>query len=162
MNELCRVLSLWYFPDTDPKTKVYDLPFRTRSTSIMPIEGHWKGEGDILWRSDMDFPFCIEAKKHEGWDLDGFLSNAGSPIHDWWEQAVTQAEKTQLHPLLLFSRNRRKTYCMMYQHCAARLMLTAGKSSPIFVIRQEGHTERILCLLDDLVRVDPARLINLQ
>jgi hypothetical protein len=162
MNQICRAISLWLFPAMDPKTSVYDLPFRTRSTCIMPVEGHWRGEGDILNRPDIDFRLCIEVKKHERWDLDGLLANDKSPIHSWWEQSVEQADKVDMHPLLLFSRNRRKTYCLMRQDTADHLCIPTQTTRPNLVVHQKNQPTRFLCLLDDLLLTDPALAATLK
>jgi hypothetical protein len=159
MNAMCRAMSLWLFPDMDPKTPVYDLPFRTRSTCIMPVEGHWRGEGDLLTKPDIDFRLCIEAKKHEGWTLDG-LFREKSPIWKWWEQAELQAAKLPAHPLLLFSRNRQKTFALLHSATARHLEIVS-KHGPVLRITKQADEypgltkELFLCLLDDLVSTNP-------
>ena len=115
-NRICRILSTWLVPGEWGKGQcpVYDLPLRRRSTSVMPIEGHWHGHGDILHKPFVDDPpFAFECKNQECWTLDGFMENARWPVWDWWEQAKDQAAASLLHPLLLFTRNRKKDYVII-------------------------------------------------
>jgi hypothetical protein len=60
--------------------------------------------GDIITTA-VDFPFCVEAKKQEAWDLDALLHNDGCIVKKWWAQAVTESPAA-LTPLLVMARNR--------------------------------------------------------
>ena len=116
MRQICYDLTDWVSkhggterPKGFPNCKQEDLPFRVRSTSITPIEGHWKGSGDILWRPDIRFYFRVEAKCVEGWSFDQCL-NENWPIGKWWGQAQEQAREAGVRPLLIFTRNRQPTW----------------------------------------------------
>lgn len=120
-NVICLALSNWLAPQyMSDAVSVYDLPFRRRSTSIMPSEGHWHGQGDILHLplSGIVCPFSIECKKREGWELDGMFNGEKWPVWKWWQQAGEQAEKGGLVPLMIFSRNRRENLVMLYERDA--------------------------------------------
>ncbi len=62
--------------------------------------------GDIITTS-RTFPWCIEAKHVEGWNLDQFLLNEGCILHSWWQQAVEETPKA-LRTILVFKKNRQK------------------------------------------------------
>lgn len=114
-NEVCIALSRWVTPSSIPaKPKLADLPFRRRSTSIMPLAGHWDGAGDILHRPSLSelWPFCVECKHVEGWSLDGALSSTWVVL-EWWRQAERQARSVGLAPLLICGRNRRPSYAFL-------------------------------------------------
>jgi hypothetical protein len=59
--------------------------------------------GDIITTAE-DFPFCVEAKKQEGWDLDQLLHNDSCVILKWWKQTCDETPVGML-PLLVFARN---------------------------------------------------------
>lgn len=113
MQQCCKDLTRWVDPRADIRYQA-GLPFRVRSTSITPVEGHWQGRGDILWRPDLDFAWCVECKVAETWSLDG-LWNPKWPIRKWWEQCTSQTAKSEsdLRPLLIFGRNRMETLVMV-------------------------------------------------
>jgi len=78
-----------------------------------PMSGAWSGCDVDIWPDSqaMYFPFAVECKKSEGWDLSGVLTG-GALFQDWWTQAVTQAMRLsekdgrKFHPMLFFARNR--------------------------------------------------------
>lgn len=113
-NEVCRYLSAWVAGKAySLKVPLAHLPFRRRSTSITPLEGHWEGAGDVLWQPTVEFPFAVECKKQEGWDLDGIMDGGSWKPWAWWAQAKEQARRVGLLPLLVFTRNRRPIYAMV-------------------------------------------------
>ena len=116
-NELCRLLSIWWFPDRHyDKAYISELPFRRRFTTSSPLSGEWEGKGDVLHNYEVvGFPFCVEAKNHKGWELDGAFYVKKWKIYQWWEQCEEQADKMGLLPLLIFTRNQRPIYAMYYK-----------------------------------------------
>lgn len=116
---LCKSFSEWWFPLIDFKGYVLkDLPFQRT-----PGSGGWNRKiagGDIqiysnqgVWKDD--FPFCVEAKNREGWEMDNISSfNAKCPVWDWWDQTNEQANDNKRLPLMVFTRNRRPEYVMMW------------------------------------------------
>ena len=160
-NAICFALSRWLASKQTPKrAKVYDLPFRRRSTSIMPMVGHWDGQGDILHKPGIESPFCIECKKQEGWELDGMLYADKWPVWKWWEQCRRQAAKVRLSPLLIFNRNRRPIYAMLLG-VDALCLEPRPKHGPVLVVERPGSLGTVMVLrLDDLVRVPAHKVIQ--
>lgn len=77
-----------------------------------PLSGGWASKdaregfrtcGDIITTA-ADFPFCIEAKKQEGWTLDQLIHNDKCIIFEWWNQAVSETPVGMI-PLLVMARN---------------------------------------------------------
>lgn len=159
-NAVCRALSLWLFPDLDPKAKVAELPFRRRTTAIQPVEGHWEGRGDILHRPDLGhpWPFAVECKNIERWSFDG-ISNSEWPVWSWWQQAVNQASGGK-HPFLVFTRNLKPNYVMVGVEVATCLQVEAQNGSVLHVGRPTNDPV-VIALLDDLVQIPPERLASL-
>ena len=71
----------------------------------------WNAAGDIV-TPDAAFPFCVEVKYQESWDLDQILTSDACTVWKWWDQCIreTPAGKT---PLLVFRKNRKKWMCMI-------------------------------------------------
>jgi len=165
-NEVCYSISRWLAPKHTPiEATVYDLPFRRRSTSIMPSEGHWHGQGDILHKplSDIVSPFAFECKKREGWELDGMFNGDKWPVWAWWRQTEEQADKGGLVPLMIFSRNRRENLVMLYERDSLCLGVTSVKSPCLRIERpRSDRTPPVVVVsLADLVRVPLAKVHRL-
>jgi len=156
-NEVCRALSVWLVPGDWQKAHVFTLPFRRRFTDVTPLDGHWAGQGDILHKPGIKFPFCVECKKHEGWELDGMLGNDKWPPWSWWTQAKAQALTANMIPLMFFTRNRRKVYVLMEEEIQKWLRVEPH-SGPMLAISQSNGASLALALMDDLVRVQRTRI----
>lgn len=167
-NAVCRPLSQWLGQKWKPKEgfdtcPISRLPFRRRSTALVPIVGHWSGAGDILCRSDIFFPLCVEVKKWEKWSFD-FMWKKGQPDPwEWWAQAEDQAAKVEKHALLIFSRNRSFIYGMMGLETHVCLQVKPDAGPIVQVRRNTVPTETVvICRLDDLIRVPPKMLERLR
>lgn len=67
---------------------------------------------DIVPPPDSTFPFSVECKKHEGWNLDQIVNSKGD-FFNWWAQCSRDADEVKKIPLLLFSKNRSPLYFAM-------------------------------------------------
>lgn len=77
---------------------------------------HWSSSnnvaGDLVVPLEANFPFVIECKKHEDWTIENlFLNN--KDIKNWWAQVVGDAKEVHKTPILIFSRNRAKSFVTM-------------------------------------------------
>lgn len=148
MRHVCRQLAQWYTRKDWAKAPMADCPFRPRSTSIMPVEGHWRGAGDILWRPDLKFGYSVECKKIGSWSLDQAW-NPKWPVLKWWQQCKDQAKRADLHPLLIFSKNHADDFAMIDNTALAELQGLSGfVPSPRLEV---GSEDAIVCLLTDLM-----------
>lgn len=156
MVVVSRLISTWWC-GTPPKAPFADLPFRPRSTSIVPVEGHWQGKGDILHRPDVPvpFPFAVECKDDEGGKLDSILEAPNWVVWAWWQQAKTQAQVAGLRPLLVFSRRHRGVYVMLDRPTATKIDLKPDRL-PVLWVR--GPFDVAICDWRDLARVRPDAL----
>lgn len=77
---------------------------------------HWGSDnrvaGDIVAPPEVNFPFVVECKKHEGWTVENIMLDNGEP-KTWWAQVVTDCRRVKKTPMLLFSRNRAKDFVMV-------------------------------------------------
>lgn len=82
----------------------------------VPASGglHWKKDnrvyGDIV-TNDPDFPFTIECKARESWNMDSLI-NGSKEVEKWWKQAIADAWATGKEPMVIFTRNRQPDYIM--------------------------------------------------
>lgn len=80
---------------------------------------HWDNDkrvvSDIVPPQDLGFPFSIECKSQEvPWDFDSLITGK-STIWKFWNQCCRDAMSEKMEPLLVFSKNYRKTYAMIYR-----------------------------------------------
>jgi hypothetical protein len=125
--------------------------FKPRPTIVEPIDG-WAVKGDVACNASARFPFSVECKCIEGWELDGLYEQRKWPVWGWWEQCVRQADAGKsIHPLLIFSRNRRKTYVLARQRTVEWLK-PQPEYGPIVNVSTPERGRLAFLLLDDLVR----------
>lgn len=86
-----------------------------------PMSGAWQGTaGDIKPKSQTDhFPFTVECKKDEGWDMDAVVSGKSALFKSWIDQLIREVREDEIvtgqlrFPLLIFSRNYRSDYILV-------------------------------------------------
>lgn len=140
MRDICGHLSRWAGGS-----------FRPRPTIVAPSEG-WQVKGDVQHAPGLRFPFSVECKKIEGWELDGLYEAPRWVVWKWWKQCVEQAATTKnARPLLIFSRNRRKNYVLTTEATLEWLKLQPARGPRVTVLTPDGGRLG-LCLLDDLVK----------
>jgi len=164
-NAVCRLLTAWLVPEL-ADAPVDDLPFRRRQTVIRAGLPGWEGQRDTMYdaRVVKCFPFCVEAKCEEGWVLDGLLTSDNGKWKPWrwWQQAVDQADKFELEPLLIFTRSRYEQYVLM-RKAVAQCLKVEPKNGQVADVAGPGLTEPLTVLLmADLMTVPPPRLKRLR
>ncbi len=69
-------------------------------------DGEHVAYGDLYIPKDVNFPWSVECKKCEGWELSDLIKPGRScVIRSWWKQCADDAYEVQKEPLLVFSRN---------------------------------------------------------
>ncbi|MNE83965.1 hypothetical protein D3C80_1808290 [compost metagenome] len=112
--------------------------------------------GDIVTPPNSVYPWVTELKKREAWEFNQFIKGTGE-IEKYWEQVCSDANRTGLAPLLIFSKNYEPNYMMMSKHQFDALMNAALESKgclpPInyFVVHKHGWMDRVVCILDDFI-----------
>jgi hypothetical protein len=71
----------------------------------------WNAAGDIV-TPDKTFPFCVEVKHQEAWELEQILTSDVCSVWKWWEQCVGETPVGQI-PLLVFRKNHKPWFCML-------------------------------------------------
>jgi hypothetical protein len=132
-----------------------------------PRSGGWQAASEFGLKADIVFGckkarYHIECKKHEGWELEDLVtgtrsleSKSTNSIEKWWQQTISGCHERYV-PMLIFSRNRRRDFLMVWSSDMDRL---AGKDNhgwwaflPHFRIQQDGMPERVVLCLDDFMK----------
>ena len=72
-----------------------------------------------------DFPFSIECKKVQcSWEINALLEGTSITLQKHWSQCVSDAEREELKPLLIFSKNYRGIYTMIREEDFAYYHIT--------------------------------------
>jgi len=110
------------------------------------VRDDFNAAGDIVTTAT-DFPFCVEVKSEERWELEQLLTSPEKcPIARWWKQAERETPEGKA-PLLLFTRKLRPWYAMFQ---GANLMGASlagtllGRGSPTITVA--GWTVHITLL----------------
>lgn len=62
--------------------------------------------GDVLVQKAPRWPFHVEVKRNEGWNLRRWLDCAPSPVWGFWRQACVEARASGRSPMLWLRRNK--------------------------------------------------------
>ncbi|MBT8386873.1 MAG: hypothetical protein KJO12_05630 [Ignavibacteria bacterium] len=119
-----------------------------------PISGAWDKEraaGDIIVPDQ--FPFGIECKCQEGWELVQLIKNpVNCKIMKFWKQTVEECKKSK-KPLLVFSKNQQPSFALFRKKDLDDII----DSYQIYIKFNnimEVHCEEVLviCLFDELFK----------
>lgn len=164
-NEICRDFSVWTASEQDRDyyrtCPVSALTFRRRPAENENIVTDWTGERDVIHQPGLYFPFSVECKKIEGWELDGLMHSDRWIVWSWWDQAVSQSTKNGFPPLLVFTRNRRKAYVLLNQGVAECLNLSPV-DGPILEVQRSRSVPVVLTLLSNLTRIPKKDLMKVR
>ncbi len=89
----------------------FKLPYNENPRT--PLSGgavRWKGDIQKSDKLKAIFPFYIECKKRENWDLIDLI-NPNSELNKWWQKCVKDCPADEF-PLLIFSKNYYPVFCM--------------------------------------------------
>jgi len=125
----------------------------------MPIEGHWEGEGDILHRPGVLWPFVVEAKDRQEWGtLDGVFTRKKWPLWGYWDQAAGQADRFSRRagrahaPMLIVKRVRFPAIVVMGVVPVGRLWLHRYAATCQTVMVARGERGIVMAPLSGVVR----------
>ena len=116
----------------------------------------WNAGADVT-TADPTFPFSVEVKWQEKWDLDMLLTAPHNKVWGWWEQTLRQARDVDKWPLLVFKRNRRPWLVMMREMPdMTNAQLNFITRAQMRVIDTDGEYAYIM-LFDDLLDEEVAK-----
>lgn len=133
---------------------------RTPRSGGSELADGWSLAGDIAC-NDPKFPFHIEAKNQEAWDLEQVVQQKGIVLDQWWKQCTKESKKSYI-PLLVFTRNYKPTFFMTLNTSTLESIFTSLEKSPISMIILTAQKKRpclVIGLLDDLFNTAPEQWI---
>lgn len=88
---------------------------------------HWENDNRVV--SDIvppqtlvGWPFSIECKKVEtSWEFNTFIEGTSVTLKEHWKQCYGDAQREQMIPMLVFTKNYRDTYMMITQETFNKL-----------------------------------------
>lgn len=112
---------------------------------------HWKNDkrvvSDIVPPQELDWPFSIECKKVEySWDFSNIIKGT-STFWEHWNQANDDANREEMIPMLVFSKNYRDTYVALQVDVFVRLFYKKEKPSYLSVHYVHGSQRHDLAIL---------------
>lgn len=123
----------------------------------VPASGglHWKKDnrvyGDIVC-NDPEFPLVIECKNRQAWSMDALITGSAE-VKKWWQQVKGDAEATGKKPVVIFTRNQRPVYVMVYQRQFDNLFMRDGIGDHFKMNAFVDGDKVTVVLLDDLVNL---------
>lgn len=116
---------------------------------------HWRNDhrvaGDIIPPPGAKFPFTVECKKHESWDFEQIVKNTGD-VEKFWQQACSDAERVQLKPMLIFSKNRSPDYVMMFYIDFIMIVGDNSNALTYFILNRPEKEQRVIFVLQDFIK----------
>lgn len=127
----------------------------------VPASGslHWAKSmnvsGDVICLPEISFPYLIECKRYEGWTIENLIAN-NSHFPSWVAQAVREGMANNQIPLLIYRRNRVKSfvtlpYSKFYEKLPFYLVTNIKYVSE--VTHRKETIKTITVLLEDLFSV---------
>lgn len=98
-NEVAKIHVAWWGMH-EPGTEFKSTP-QSGGFSTPTVRAHFKMAGDLMTTSKI-FPFVVEVKRREGFDIRNVYRMKPSPIWGWWRQAVAAARVQGGVPILWF------------------------------------------------------------
>jgi Holliday junction resolvase len=103
-REVAKLLCAWW-QQLEPGVSFVKTPL-SGGWGNAKVRGDFRASGDLMTNAKT-FPFTVEVKRREGFASErvkpGVLRS--SPIWEWWEQALTQAEEQRGTPMLVFRKS---------------------------------------------------------
>ena len=114
-NDICKLLTVWWGDEFH----------RTPASGGL----HWKKVdsvgGDVICE-DKAFPLSTECKKQEEWNFDQIVMGTGD-VYLYWAQCINDAEEHGKTPWLVFSKNLKPKFFMMYKQDLDALLTKVGE-----------------------------------
>jgi len=132
-----------------------------------PVSGGWSSPavreefrtcGDIMTTA-LDFPFCVEAKHQEKWELMQLFTAPKSAIFQFWEQTVDETPEGTM-PLLVIRRNHREPLVLGWAsqlgpYAAGAPHFVACDTFPVPENFEDIGTDVVILSLKDFFRINP-------
>lgn len=109
-REVAKIFAEWW-GELEPGCKFVSTPL-SGGFSTPAMRGDMKVAGDLCTNAKK-WPFTVEVKRREGWNLKRLFAGKPSPVWAWWRQCVRAAREEGRVPLLMFRKNRDAEWMLM-------------------------------------------------
>lgn len=132
----------------------------------VPASGGWGNQdnregfracGDIM-TTDVEFPFTVEVKHQEAWELDQMLTAPACKPYEWWQQTKDETLEGTF-PLLVMRRNRRKPLVVMEPYATVQYELASNSSARMILLN--GTEELIVFKLEDFFKISKDAILRM-
>jgi len=164
-REVAKLLTTWW-KQAESETQFIRTPL-SGGWSNAEVRGEFKASGDLMTTAQ-HFPFCVEVKRREAWNLDRVNAGLKSPVWSWWRQAQTQAneqctdEKT-VHPMLWLRQSRMPWLVMLPQWLVLTHFFNPSTCFACITPKKGvdvGAFEPMLVSASHLLSLDPCRFVQ--
>lgn len=101
-REVARLLQSWW-QSREPGCEFIRTPL-SGGWGTATTRGSFKASGDLMTTATQ-FPYVVEVKAREGWNVKNIMAGARSPVWSWWAQTVKAAlEQEGGIPMLWFKK----------------------------------------------------------
>ena len=109
-REVAKHLERWW-NQVEPGCKFVSTPL-SGGFSTAQIRGAFNMAGDLMTTAKT-FPFTVEVKHRERWELPNVLAGKRSPAWTWWLQCQKAAAEEKKIPMMWFRKNYGDWYMML-------------------------------------------------
>lgn len=102
-REVAALMQTWW-TQIEPEARFVRTPM-SGGWGAPAVRTEFRASGDLMTTSSI-FPFTVEVKRREGWNMKWFAAGKMSPVWGWWRQSQVQAKELGKEPMLWFRRNR--------------------------------------------------------
>jgi hypothetical protein len=114
-REVAGIFMVWWAP-VEPGCRFVSTPL-SGGFSTPAMRGDMKVAGDLCTNAKK-WPFTVEVKRREGWNLKRLFAGKPSPVWAWWRQCVRAAREEGRVPLLMFRKNGDTEWMLMVPRAA--------------------------------------------
>jgi hypothetical protein len=101
-REVARIIQDWW-RKLDPECQMIRTPL-SGGWSSPTTRANFRASGDLMTTSE-SWPFTVEVKRREAWNVARLFAGESSPAWGWWRQAVDQAREESGTPMLWCRKN---------------------------------------------------------
>jgi len=157
-RKISKLFEEW-FKKHDPKASIARTP---QSGGHSKLAEDWNMSSDLTCNNP-DFPFLIECKCNEAWDIRDLFKIKGLVFTSWWPQATKQSSTTDKIPLLVFTKKYHPDFVAMPGGIDfGKILIHSGNANPTVGFHEHKLIPdgMIICLLESLLESNPKEWID--
>ena len=128
------------------------------------VRSGFRASGDLMTTAQQ-FPFVVEVKRREQWNLERFHAGKPSPVHEWFRQAERQASEMLAIPMLWIRHSREpwRVVLPIAVPISARIRSDAALSHCVHtfpIVTDQGPVYVRSYLASDLLKLQPKLVLR--